>query len=80
MPSPTPDDDMTMLEKHANELAEHFDSVQIFVTRHEGGEKNGTVNASQGAGNWFARYGQVKSWVIKQDECAREEVRGQNDD
>ncbi len=54
-----------IIDAHCNQLAEHFDSVQIFVTRHE--EDGGTRFASRGTGNWFAREGQVRAWVKKQD-------------
>jgi hypothetical protein len=71
-------DDVETLERHANQLAESFDSVQIFVTRHEAGEKDGTVNIHLGAGNWFTRYGQVKEWVVKTEEDARVSRRPQD--
>ncbi len=69
------DGDMAMLEQHANQLAEHFDSVQIFVTRHEAGESDGTVNANFGTGNWFTRFGQISTYLTKADERSRKEVR-----
>ena len=52
--------DLTLLKNHAARLREHFDAVQIFVSRHEG--KTGTINAQWGEGNWFARYGQRASF------------------
>lgn len=63
--------DLKMLEKHLAELSEHFDSVHIFVTRHEQGESNGTINANMGTGNWFTRYGQILEWQVRQDENSR---------
>lgn len=62
---------------HADQLAEHFDSVQIFVTRKSDNEQepDGTVNIHFGRGNWFTRYGQIATWVLKADERSREEVR-----
>ena len=41
-------------------LMEHFDSVQIFVTRNTGPS---TRHISIGSGNWFSRYGQVVDWL-----------------
>lgn len=72
------DIDMERLKKAVAELAEHFDTVQIFTTREsdhldDGGE--GTVNANYGAGNWFARYGQVRNWLVKSEEEIRLEAR-----
>lgn len=68
------DREMEILEKHVNQLAEHFDSVQIFVTRTDP-KQDGTVNANKGAGNWFTRYGQVQNWILKADERSRQEVQ-----
>ncbi|MGP1665752.1 MAG: hypothetical protein ACTS5I_07570 [Rhodanobacter sp.] len=70
--------DMQRLEKALESLSEHFDSCQIFVTRHESGTLDGTVNVNLGVGNWYARYGQVHEWLIKQDEMAR--VKARRDD
>lgn len=71
MNDPTKDADMLRLQQHIDQLADHFDSVQIFATRHEAGEKEGTINIQLGAGNWFTRYGQVREWCIRCDEDAR---------
>ena len=68
------DREMALLEQHVNQLAEHFDSVQIFVTRSDP-QQDGTVNANRGTGNWFTRYGQVRSWLVKADERSRQEVQ-----
>lgn len=63
--------DVALVRKHAQELGEHFDSCQIFCTRHEEGEHQGTVNIHIGVGNWFTRYGQVAEWFVKQEEFTR---------
>lgn len=39
-------------------LLEHFDSVDIFVTRHEP-VIEGTVGFNLGKGNWYARKGVI---------------------
>jgi hypothetical protein len=69
--------DLERLKKAVSELGEHFDTVQIFATRYqsEGEGEEGTVNANYGAGNWFARMGFVRDWLIKQDEYTRVGVR-----
>lgn len=69
------DSDMEILGEFKAKLLEHFDTVQIFVTR-EKGEDSSTVNAHCGGGNWFARYGQVRNWMVQADEETREKVRG----
>lgn len=72
-----PDDElearhMRILDAHAAGLMEHFDSVQIIATKRLGGS---TVNAASGGGNFYARYGSVREWLIRQDEMVRENVR-----
>ncbi len=70
------DEDRDRLKKSLNELSEHFDSVQILCTRYKGGDDGGTVNISMGTGNWFARYGQMREWLIREEETSRETRRG----
>ena len=57
-------------------LAEHFDTVMIFVSRYDGGDaaNSGTVRATRSSGNFFARYGQVRHWLIAEDEATRKLV------
>jgi hypothetical protein len=63
--------DLILLRKACSTLIEHFDTVQIFVTRHEPTENHGTVNIHIGRGNWFARYGHIKEWILLEEETAR---------
>jgi hypothetical protein len=76
------DKDLEMVRKAAEDLGEHFDTVQVLATRHEPGddEDSGTVNVSYGVGNWFARYGQGSEWLKKCDERTRQMVRNQEDE
>lgn len=61
-----------IVKSHVAQLSEHFDSVQIVCTKqHEGG----TIVVPYGEGNWFARYGSVKEWVVKREEAMRMELR-----
>lgn len=69
--------DVARVRQAAQALAEYYDSVQIFASRDESGEHEGTVNVHIGVGNWFARYGQVKDWVIKIEEQTRVNVRNE---
>jgi hypothetical protein len=77
----TPDEnqqfeDMARIQTAVEGLGEHFDTVQIFVTRVEHDGNDGmTMNANWGTGNWFARKGQVQDWLTKIDERVREEMR-----
>lgn len=72
-------EDLKRIKEACQTLAEHFDSVHIFATRHESGELGGTVNVQYGEGNWFARLGQVQSWLTRQDEGSRSEYRQDNE-
>jgi hypothetical protein len=63
--------DVALVEKCLQHLGEHFDSVQIFATRDEPAEREGTIKISKGVGNWYARYGQVVEWVEISNEDAR---------
>jgi len=72
--------DLEMLRKSAEALGEHWDSVQIFCTRHESGAKDGTVNVKYGLGNWFSRYGQIREWLIASEEDTRVSVRKNRDE
>jgi hypothetical protein len=56
--------DMKLLTSHAAQLAEHFNTVQLFATRHE---DDGTVTVAYGEGNWYARYGQIKLWIKREE-------------
>lgn len=55
-------------------LAEHVDSVHIFVTYHaEDGETSAAYES--GRGNFYARQGQVDEWLRFQHEYQRHEAR-----
>lgn len=59
--------DIERVTQALNTLVEHFATVHIFATRHEPAEADGTINVSKGVGNWFARYGKVKEWVVREE-------------
>lgn len=63
--------DIELVENALNVLSEHFDSVSIFVNRHEG---DGTEHLSAGRGNFYARIGQVKEWLLQEEHKSRLEV------
>jgi hypothetical protein len=52
--------DLALLQKHCDQLMEHFETCRIFVTRPS---DQGTVTASFGRVNWFGQYGQIKFWI-----------------
>lgn len=75
---PDKDPEIELLEKHIAQLMEHFETVQIFVTRHDAGQ--GTFNINLGDGNFFARLGQVQEWITKSNELSKENVRRQDNE
>lgn len=66
------DADLQIVAAHADRLMEHFDSVQIFVSRHL--QDGDTRAISRGAGNYCARIGQIKEWIIEIDQAARNNI------
>lgn len=69
------DRDEELLRKHVEQLGEHFDAVTILCTRHEQGTEDGTVQISDGCGNWFARYGHIREWLLRSEERSRKHIR-----
>lgn len=62
--------DREIADRAQESLLEHFDSVQIFVTRHNGGGDT-TQSYETGGGNFYARLGQVHEWMTIMDQYAR---------
>lgn len=69
------DAELEIIRRHADQLGEHFDAVHIFATKHLPSEMGGTATFQLGVGNWYARYGHIHEWMIKQDEFARINAR-----
>ena len=63
-----------VVNEAVEKIGEYFDTVRIFVTKYRG-EDSSTFHYSNGAGNYQAQYGQVKLFVIRQEEAEREEER-----
>lgn len=62
---------LALVQAHVAQLGEHFDTVQIFCTKHEPGLLDGTINIGLGSGNIFARIGQCSLWVEMQKQFTR---------
>lgn len=60
------DRDIAILKSHVSQLSEHFGSVQIIATRHDP-ESDGTIIVNWGEGDWYARYGAVKWWILHEE-------------
>jgi hypothetical protein len=77
MPEPDMDrhDELeTIVEQHISELMKHFDAIQVFVTLHDNGSGE-TESFDAGDGNWLARFGQVREWIISKEELMRAKSR-----
>ena len=61
------DPDLELLEGLKAKLLEHFDTVQIFVTKHDG-QKDDTEAIRVGGGNFYARCGQVRQWLAAMEQ------------
>lgn len=57
------DEKLKILEQTCSRLQEHFDTVQIFATKHDPTMSEGTIHWVFGSGNWFARWGQILDWI-----------------
>lgn len=73
------DEDVQRLENALKTLTEYYDAVHIFANRAVGEEDGNTIFVSRGRGNWFARYGQVKEWVIRSEELTKVKARKEDD-
>ncbi len=59
------------LDTAIDHLKQHFDVVQIFVSKHNS-DTELTCHTEQGCGNWWARIGQAEHWVnYKKEEFTR---------
>ncbi len=61
------------------QLSEHVDAVTIFISSRQSCGKDGTLRGVFGAGNWFARYGQIKQWVLAEDGLAAQPLKANED-
>jgi len=66
-----------LLDSHVAQLMEHFDTVQIFVTKYK--PDRTTDYVSRGSGNWFARKGQIGEWITRTERLICEEVHNENE-
>lgn len=59
------------IKKALSELGEHFDTVQLIATCHD----KTTPWFSYGTGNFYARLGACREWLIVEDELTRQGAR-----
>lgn len=67
---PTPEERDALIRAIAG-LAEHFDVVQVLVSRHDP-VANATTALSAGIGNTYARIGHAEDWLNDQQLADRE--------
>ena len=67
-----------IVKRAVEQLGEHFDSVQVFCSGYKPGGEDGTFTTNLGAGNWLTRFGQVREWVIYEEEKIRQHARAQS--
>jgi hypothetical protein len=60
----TPDEQEAFINKHVGQIAEHFDCVQILVSRTN--PDGNTETVFMGSGNWYARKGMADE-LLKKD-------------
>lgn len=70
--------DEKRLDDAVKTLSEHWDTVHVFVSRFEGGDDAGTHHAFRSYGSFYARYGQIRHWLLAEDEATREKARSQD--
>lgn len=63
-----------IVNRFLDEIGEHVDSAQVFVTRKRDDGNQGTSHMAKGTGNWFSRYGQIKIWVLREEERQSAEI------
>lgn len=44
-------------------------------SRHMPAELDGTATTNRGAGHWHARYGQIREWLVYEDQRIKEAAR-----
>lgn len=71
------DIDLDRVDKALDSLGEHFDGVAIFAIRREGDK---TFWIHRGTGCIFQRRDVIRTWLRREAECDKEQVRQQSDD
>ena len=64
---------INLINQHIEQLGEHFETVQIFVTIKDT-TGDGTAHVNRGTGNYFARYGQVQLWLAAEQAAHVKEI------
>lgn len=60
----TPDEQQDFIQKHAGQIAEHFDCIQILASRLN--DRGDTEVVAMGSGNWYARLGMAREMLDRE--------------
>lgn len=69
-----------LIDEFLDRVMEHVDSVQVFINKKATDGEDGTRFISKGRGNWFARYGHVKNWTIREEHGTRMDMENEDDE
>lgn len=64
-----------LIQDFIDKVSEHVDSVRVFVTHPANNGNGDSVSFSQGGGNLFAQQGQIRAWVLRQDQYTIEDTK-----
>jgi hypothetical protein len=59
---------LDLIKNQIKILMASFDTIQIFATKYDP-TTGATSHFSSGDGNYFARYGQVCEWLVREDQA-----------
>lgn len=62
-----------LMEEVAGKLSEHCDSVRIVCSSIR--EDGSSQYLARGRGNWYAQYGSVREWLLREEEIMRLDER-----
>jgi len=66
---------VAMVDDFTEKLAEHVDSVRIFVSFPTLDGESDTASYTRGGGNLFAQHGQVSQWMLEQNQYVVEHAK-----
>lgn len=60
-----------LIDRHLDQLSEHFPNVKIFVTWPNEKKCGCTRSYYSGRGDFFATYGVIRQWLMAEDQSVR---------
>lgn len=72
--------DDALIRRALDLVSEHFDTVRIFVTRDSVNSIQETMAHSTGRGSFYAQYGHIKMWTLRQEELEKSQARKDSSD